>query len=464
VSYPCSIADGQQRLLEARSYLVTDSKNGEPRLVGVVTQATPADSDRAVQLARHPASAAILGQLSAALAVAVTMDDFCEATAAALPVLESEGLLIAAREAGRLQIVASAGVTSAVIRQREGLPRAARMPGGGMLSHRVPKYARSTAELCARYPHFRDVLDGLGDHAWAILPLASGYNAPAACLLVFPLGWSPAGSEQARFLMASGLLAQALDRCRTHDHEHHLVSQMRHGPPADLPGLTLACGYRSSTFGLGVGGDFYDALQQPDGTPALVIGDVQGHDSRAAATADRLRTALRAYILDGHGPAQVIARASRFLAHLNRDKDNAQYATCCYLTVIPATGRVQICSAGHPYPIMLADGEPARLLALDAGLPLGIDPDHGYIASTFTLSPGSTLLLYTDGLIERPGADMTLTTQEILRELNQIHPAEPAAIVAGLRPLSDPGPRYDDIAVLAARLTGCSPLSDDACN
>jgi serine phosphatase RsbU (regulator of sigma subunit) len=113
---------------------------------------------------------------------------------------------------------------------------------------------------------------------------------------------------------------------------------------------------------------------------------------------------------------------------------------------------------------MLADGEPARLLALDAGLPLGIDPDHGYIASTFTLSPGSTLLLYTDGLIERPGADMTLTTQEILRELNQIHPAEPAAIVAGLRPLSDPGPRYDDIAVLAARLTGCSPLSDDACN
>jgi serine phosphatase RsbU (regulator of sigma subunit) len=251
--------------------------------------------------------------------------------------------------------------------------------------------------------------------------------------------------------MASGLLAQGLDRCRTHDHEHHLVSQMRHGPPAALPGLTLAYGYRPSTFGLGVGGDFYDALLQPGGTSALVIGDVQGHDSHAAAMADRLRTALRAYALDGHAPAEVMARANRFLTHLNRDRDGAQYATCCYLTFAPDSGQVQICCAGHPHPILLADGEPPGLLALDAGLPLGVDPDHIYSASTFTLSPGSTLLLYTDGLIERPGADITLTTKEILRELDEIRPAQPGTILAGLPPLNDPGARYDDIAVLVAR-------------
>jgi hypothetical protein len=421
--------------------------------VGAVAQAIPAGSDRAGELARHPANAAILGQLSAALATAVTVADFRQATAAALPVLGADGLVIAGQEADRVYVVACAGVTSALTRQLDSLPRAARMPTGETLSNRVPEYARSTDMLLARHPHFRSMLGGLADHAWAILPLASGYDAPAACLLAFPPGWSPAGSEQARFIMASGLLAQALDRCRTHDHEHHLVSQMQHGPPASLPGLALAYGYRPSTFGLGVGGDFYDALLQPDGTTALVIGDIQGHGSHVAAMADRLRTALRAYALDGHAPAEVMARASRFLAHLNRDRDNAQYATCCYVTFVPSTGHVQICCAGHPRPIMLTENAPASLLGLDTGLTLGVDPDHRYSASAFTLAEGSTLVLYTDGLIERPGSDITLTTGEILRELDEIRSAQPAAVLAGLHPLSDPGPRYDDIAVLAARRT-----------
>jgi hypothetical protein len=420
------------------------------RLAGV---RGPADSDRAANLARHPAGAAMLGELSAALTAAVTLEDFCEATAAALPVLGADGLVIAGQEADRVHVVACAGIASAVTCQLRGLPGPARVPTGGAFSHRVPEYAGSTYKLLARYPHFQDVIGGLGDHAWAVLPLASAYDAPAACLLAFPLGWSPAGGEQARFLMASALLAQALDRCRTHDHEHDLVGQMSYVLPAALPGLTLAYRSRPSAFGLGVGGDFYDAFVQADGTPALVIGDVQGHGSRAAAMADRLRTVLRAYALDGHTPPEIIARASRFLAHLNRDEDNPQYATCCYLTLDPANGRVRACGAGHPRPILVSDAEPAGLLPLDAGLPLGIEPDHRYSASTFTLTPGSTLLLYTDGLIERPGADIAVTTKETLRDLDDIGSAEPAAILAGLHPLNDSGPRFDDIAVLAARLS-----------
>jgi serine phosphatase RsbU (regulator of sigma subunit) len=216
----------------------------------------------------------------------------------------------------------------------------------------------------------------------------------------------------------------------------------------------VAYRYRPSTFGLGVGGDFYDAFLLPDGIPALVIGDVQGHGSRAAAMADRLRFAVRAYALEGHDPGEITARASRFLAHLNRDRDNSQYATCCYLTVSPSTGRVQACVAGHPRPIMISDDAPASPLSLDAGLPLGIDPDYRYSASAFTLKRGSTLLLYTDGLIERPGADLAVTTKEILRDLDDNRSADPAAMLARLRPLNDPGPRFDDIAVLAARYVG----------
>jgi serine phosphatase RsbU (regulator of sigma subunit) len=87
-------------------------------------------------------------------------------------------------------------------------------------------------------------------------------------------------------------------------------------------------------------------------------------------------------------------------------------------------------------------------------LPLGIEPDHRYSGSAFTLTPGSTVLVYTDGLIERPGADIAVTTKETLRDLDDIGSAEPAAILAGLNLLDERGPRYDDIAVLAARLSG----------
>jgi len=457
VSYLCPVGGGQVRQLQARGYLIPDRTDMEHRVVGVVTQAMATDSVRAGQLARHPASVAILGEMSAALAAAATLEDFRQASVTVLEALGADGLLIAEQDAGRVHVVARAGVARAKKGQPPSLPRAPRMPAGETLSHGVPEYTGSTEALLARYPHFQSVLGGVDNHPWAILPLPSEYDAPAACMLAFPPGWSPGGREQARFLMASGLLAQALDRCRTHDHEHHLITQMRDGPPAALPGLTLACGYLPSTLGLGMGGDFCDAFLRPDGTSALVIGDVQGHGSRAAAIADRLRTALRAYALEGHDPAETVARASRFLAHLNSRQDDALYATCCYLTLAAANGGAWACNAGHPRPIMIGDGEPACLLSLDAGLPLGIDHDLTYTARPFTLAPGSTLLLYTDGLVERPGADITVTTKEVLRELDDIRSADPAAMLAALRPLNGPGPGYDDVAVLAARRTSQWP-------
>lgn len=453
VSYSCPGQAAQPRLREARVYSITDPGSGKSRLVGVVTPATAAGSDRAGQLARHPASAAILSELSAALAAAVTVDDFRAATATALQVLDADRLVVVEQEADRVHVLASEGASN-VRRPAHGRPLVTRMPPGEQLSHRVPEYFTSTRALLASYPHFQNALGELGDHAWAMVPLASGYDAPAACLLGYGAGWSPSGAEQARFLMASGLLAQALDRCRTHDHEHHLASQMRHRPPDALPGLTLAYRYRPSALGLGVGGDFYDAFLRPDGTTALIIGDVQGHGPGAAAMADRLRTALRAYALDGHPAGEIITRANRFLAHLNGDRENAQYATCCYLTVFPASGRVEACSAGHPRPVMIVGSQPACLLPVEAGLPLGVDPDHPYLPSVFTLTPGSTLLLYTDGLIERPGADIAVTTKELLRQLDDMRSADVTAMLGALQVLNDPGPRHDDIVVLAARRTG----------
>jgi serine phosphatase RsbU (regulator of sigma subunit) len=258
--------------------------------------------------------------------------------------------------------------------------------------------------------------------------------------------------------MIAGLLAQVLDRCRTHDLEHRVITELQRdisgGPLADLPGLTLAGRYRPGNFGVGLGGDFYDAFTQPDGKPAMFVGDVQGHDSHAAVTASRLRIALRAYALEGHGPAQIVGHANRVLADLNGDSADAVYATCCYVSFDPARGRLALSRAGHPHPIVITDGQRARTLTADGGLPLGIDTGQHYPTSVFTIQERSTLVLYTDGLIERPGTDIETGMRDTLRELTALHSPDPGTTLAGLSSLNRAAGRFDDIAVLAARYAG----------
>ena len=106
--------------------------------------------------------------------------------------------------------------------------------------------------------------------------------------------------------------------------------------------------------GLQVGGDWYDVIALPSGRTALVIGDVQGHDVRAAGLMGQLRIALRAYASEGHHPDAVLSRASRFLAGLARrrapggDAADPRFATCLYMEVDPATGTLDIARAATP--------------------------------------------------------------------------------------------------------------------
>ena len=447
IAYRGLAADGRPILLQARGCPVTGAWSGQRRVVGIVTEAV---SGGAGSPGPDPYGRLLPGELSAIVAAAVTMGDFSRAAAASLRTLTADGLLIAEQDADRIHIVTVAGLSAVAARPR-GYRWEARIPAGARLSDRTPVYVKSTPELLARFPHWRPVVAGLGNRAWAVLPLASGYGAPATCLLVYRPGWSPSGSEQTRLLMVAGLLGPALDRCRAHDHQHRLITAMRPDPPRALPGLTIACRYQPGTFGLCIGGDFCDAFTGSTGTPALVIGDVQGHGPAAAGIADKLRTAIRAYALDGHSPARILARASRFLADLIGDDPRPRYATCCYATFDPSSGRLRASRAGHPQPILVTPGGSARPLAVRGGPPLGVSPATRYPGSTCAITPASTVLLYTDGLIERPGADTETRTRELLSELDANRAASPYDMLAALTTLNDTGPRHDDIAVLAAR-------------
>ncbi|MGI4896206.1 MAG: ATP-binding SpoIIE family protein phosphatase [Janthinobacterium lividum] len=167
--------------------------------------------------------------------------------------------------------------------------------------------------------------------------------------------------------------------------------------PRRLPNsesVHLTSRYRPGTDGAEVGGDFYDAFRT-DRAFVVVMGDVQGHNSHAAALMGQVRTAVSAYVSEGHEPAAVLARTNELMQGLESDL----FATCCLLSLVEHTGELTIASAGHPAPLLFAPG-PVRSLDVDPGPPLGVAADALFPETRHHLDVRSRLLLYTDGVVE----------------------------------------------------------------
>ena len=153
----------------------------------------------------------------------------------------------------------------------------------------------------------------------------------------------------------------------------------------EIPGGEIAVRYHAAWSGREVGGDWYDVIALPSGRIGVVVGDVQGHDTHAAAIMGQLRIALRAYAGEGHPPSTVLARASRFLAELDTDR----FATCTYAQVDLATGAYAPSRAGPPRAADPAHGRasvgwPTRARRPAAG------PRHDLRAARSSPRPGST--------------------------------------------------------------------------
>jgi serine phosphatase RsbU (regulator of sigma subunit)/anti-sigma regulatory factor (Ser/Thr protein kinase) len=195
-----------------------------------------------------------------------------------------------------------------------------------------------------------------------------------------------------------------------------------------------------------LGGDWYDAFQLPDGRLGMAIGDVVGRGFHAAAIMGQLRSGLRAYALDGMSPGAVLARLSRLLRQL----EPGRTATVLYLVLDAHGGRLVASSAGHPPPLLAPDGD-AEFMELPGSPPLGATRHPTYEDREYPLEPGSALVLYTDGLVERAGESldaglermrtMVRASDEDLERLGD-------ALVNALLP---EGPTEDDAALLLAR-------------
>jgi anti-anti-sigma factor len=197
----------------------------------------------------------------------------------------------------------------------------------------------------------------------------------------------------------SELEAVAAERAGLYLQEHEIAETLQRSLlPERLPelrGLALAARYLPGSAGIDVGGDWYDVFPMPTGRIGLVVGDVIGRGLKAAAAMGQLRIALRAYALDADDPAEVLARLSGLLADLR----DVEMATVFFGIVDYGHHSFRFASAGHPAPLLVKPDGEAVFLEGGRRPPLGVQM-KGEAAATAALEPGSTLLLYSDGLIE----------------------------------------------------------------
>ena len=213
--------------------------------------------------------------------------------------------------------------------------------------------------------------------------------------------------ERSLLTTVSALAARALHRSRRYDAEHDAAVVLQRALlPSVLPPLddvSVAVRYLPATGGLAVGGDWYDVFALGDGRIGVVVGDVVGRGVKAAAAMGRLRSALRALAEVVPEPAALL-RA--FEAHVPTIPD-ALCATMVYAVVDPAAGALTYVRAGHPPPLLLRPGTPARLLDEGLAPPLGVTGAAPAAGNTVAVEPGDTLVLYTDGIVERRGEPVT---------------------------------------------------------
>lgn len=209
----------------------------------------------------------------------------------------------------------------------------------------------------------------------------------------------------------------------------------------EVPNAQLAVRYRASAEHAEVGGDFYEMFALRDRRIALAIGDVVGHSLEAAAIMAQLRTAIRSYMLEGHGPLATIDRLNAMLQRFHPGTS----ATVSCATYDWGTGECEIANAGHLPALLISGGKP-EFLPLGGTL-LGVTPVHR-APERRTLEPGDVLLFYTDGLIERrregldagferlaaaatfPLDDLEAFLDHVLAEVAPAKPGDDIALVA----------------------------------
>ncbi|MER5741258.1 SpoIIE family protein phosphatase [Streptomyces sp. NPDC002262] len=412
--FPIPQDDGTPHWTHVLARILRDGDGRAHRIVGAVRDTTAEVSHAAFvqQLEkRREMQTSIVERTTHALSRAVTVDDVTASLTGpgGLARLGADGLALGLVENGSLNVIALSGDSLDVL---DGL-RTRRLDRGLPLAEAVlsgrPRFVSSFASLGRDFPELAPYLERLPFRAACYLPLVAQARSLGGMALFYRGRTAFTADERNLALGLAAIVAQSLQRAILFDEERELATGLQETMlPRRIPEITggeIAVRYHAAWSGRQVGGDWYDVIALPRGRVGVVVGDVQGHDTHAAAIMGQLRIALRAYAGEGHAPSTVLARASRFLAEL----DTNRFATCTYAQVDLASGTVRAVRAGHLGPLIRHTDGRVGQPKLRGGLPLGLASVFGeeeFPETRLDLVPGETLVLCTDGLVEQPGTDI----------------------------------------------------------
>jgi serine phosphatase RsbU (regulator of sigma subunit)/anti-sigma regulatory factor (Ser/Thr protein kinase) len=306
-----------------------------------------------------------------------------------------------------------------------------------------------------------------GDEGASLLAAPLDGVGSSAIAVEFPAGRPVSAEIRELFLVLTSHLAQVLAKARDYEQTRAVALTLQHAilAPMELP-HGFAARYTPAVPPLEVGGDWYDVIPLPGQRTGVVAGDCVGRGLPAAAIMGQLRSASRAVLLRAPGPAEALTDLDTFASRI----PGAECTSVFCAIIDHAAGTVTYSCAGHPPPVLVTAAGQYQLLDGARSLPLALlPPDWHRSQETAVLPPGATLMLYTDGLVERrnqsldKGIDAAAVT---LAERGQDHPDQVADhIMSAMTPATG---YEDDVAVLIYRhppapLTVQVPADDPTC-
>ncbi len=303
----------------------------------------------------------------------------------------------------------------------------------------------------------REMLRALDPASFAVVPLLGRDRIVGLLTAARTSARPPFDDEDVDTLKeVAGRAGLAVDNVRLFTQQRDLASALQRSlltPPLQSETLQVEVRYVSATRAAQVGGDWYDSFRQADGSTVLVIGDVVGHDTAAAAAMGQMRSLLRGIAAHtGDGPADVLRGVDRVMRTLQVDTT----ATAVVARLEPTgSGASQLrwSNAGHPPPMVLTpDGGVHALGSPESDLLLGLDPSTSRMEHVAPLQPGATVLLYTDGLVERRGQSLDVGLQLLRDTLVELGDVDLPTLLDVTLHRMRPDRPDDDVALVAVRL------------
>jgi len=431
---------GSEALVRARLYeseLLARESSDDARKLAARLQRTSAHLSAAVDLAE--VAEVVVGELSQALG----------AVAGWLSMLD---------EGGRtLELVAAHGYSTDFVARYRSIPLDSDLAVADVVRRGQAAWIERAREQPG-YPELEEATEATRADALALVPLRSVGRTFGFVALRFTEGRTWSDAERALVEGLADQCAESLERARLYEREHQTALTLQHSvlpeQLPEIPAVRLSARYVPGGRTGHVGGDWYDVVELPEGGAAAVVGDVVGKGVQAASAMAQLRNALRVFALEGYKPSTVLSRVNRLAR-----STGFSFATLVYLVLDADAASCRFASAGHLPPLVVEEDGSAWFVEGGRSLPIGVADDTDYRQEGFAVPRGATILLYTDGLVERRNESLDEGLERLRTVAAQFAGGPEPMLETVIEEMVPGGKPADDVALLAVHRLAVSSRS-----